>query len=1161
MTRLGNRRRNRAGRSRPTSHGNDGRSSRIEQLEPRLALASMPNIIVINTDDQRFDTLQYMPTVQSQLVPNSAKFINSFVPTPICSPSRASLLTGLYAHNHGVLHVLEPWGGFENFNDSSTLATWLDAAGYNTAMIGKYINGYDLTAHANQNPNDTYVPPGWDEWRAMLGASFNSPTFSVDGVAQDFAGQYTADVMADMADEFIRANNDADETPFFLYFAPHNPHAPAVPAPRHNGAFDNLAPYRPPSFNEADISDKPQWVKNQLDPMTATEIAAVDQFRKDQLESLLSVDDAVNQMLSALRQTGQLDNTIIIYTSDNGQHWGEHRFDEKGPAWDESIRVPLIIYDGRNPTSQTIDEMALNIDLAPTILQMAGVAPQPARDGKSLVQLINGNDAGWRDEFLIERYIGDGGKYYGIRTERYTYTEYQFTPGVELYDNLNDPYQLVSQHNNGAYAAVKADLAARLNALRSADRTGPVTSNLNAIVGADGVITLTATVNDSTTGGDEVRNAEYFIDAIGTTGLGTAMRPADGLYNNVAENMVTQIGGLSPGVHTIYVHGRDLSGNWGPFVSIQVGGQTQNPSVVYRINAGGVQLAGSPGWAVDTGASPSPFSNATSGGNSGAFKVSAAINMTHSSIPAGTPTAVFQDDRFDKPGGANLLWDFPVTPGQYEVRLYFAENYAPTAVVGGRVFDVTIEGATVLDNYDIFADVGKHKGVVKSFIVNSDGNLGVDFLRGVQNPLVSGIEILKTNQQAPSALNPSATSLNFGNVNVGQTATRQVTLTNSGQSGQSSITITPSQATITPAGSPYAVSFSQSGPIVLAPGQSTIVMVAYTPTSTGTKNATLLIPHSGGNSPLSISLTGNGVAVQQPTVLYRVNAGGPQIAGSPAWTADTAASPSPYNNADSGGNSGTSLTTAAINMTHPSIPPGTPMAVFQSERFDKPSGANLLWDFAVTPGQYEVRLYLAETYSGTSIVGGRVFDVTIEGATVLDNYDIFADVGKNKGVVKSFLVASNANLDIDFLRGVQNPTVRGIEIVSAGSGAAVFAASFSTSVERMSLPGVAEAFAMPTGLGGAVLAAADRPLELHTRHDAIALLGSLRRRERFAENRDQALGRAWTPEWVSRFNEATNEMINQRSGIDPPKPSDDALDAAFGRLVDVDSSKPQVAAW
>lgn len=165
-------------------------------------------------------------------------------------------------------------------------------------------------------------------------------------------------------------------------------------------------------------------------------------------------------------------------------------------------------------------------------------------------------------------------------------------------------------------------------------------------------------------------------------------------------------------------------------------------------------------------------------------------------------------------------------------------------------------------------------------------------------------------------------------------------------------------------------------------------------------------------------------------VVYRVNAGGAEIADVTAWSADSNASPSLYSNLDEGGNSSAFSTSATIDLTSPSIPAGAPMALFQSERFDKPGGANLLWDFPAAPGQYEVRLYFAETFSGAQSPGARVFSVQIEGVTALDHYDVYADVGGFKGVVKSFTVMSDANLDVDFLRVLQNPAVKAIEIIS-----------------------------------------------------------------------------------------------------------------------------------
>jgi hypothetical protein len=464
-------------------------------------------------------------------------------------------------------------------------------------------------------------------------------------------------------------------------------------------------------------------------------------------------------------------------------------------------------------------------------------------------------------------------------------------------------------------------------------------------------------------------------------------------------------------------------------------------TVFYRIDAGGPQLAGTPVWAADTATAPSNLSNATTTGNSATFSTTATIDMSDPSVPAGTPMALFQTERYDKPAGTNLIWDFPVTPGQYLVRLYFAEDYSGDFATGARVFDVAIEGQTVLSHYDAFADVGSLKGVVKSFIVTSDSDLNITFLREVQNPSVKGIEILS----APAATSPlvaSATNFDFGNVLIGQSGTQQLMLTNGGQSGDPNITINPGAASLAPTGSPFAFSFSRQTPIILAPGQSTTVTLSFIPTEASASSADLAIPNDGATSPLSVHLTGTGV-VQPPTVVYRIDAGGPQLAGTPVWAADTATAPSSLSNATTTGNSATFSTTATIDMSDPSVPAGTPMALFQTERYDKPAGTNLIWDFPVTPGQYLVRLYFAEDYSGDFATGARVFDVAIEGQTVLNHYDAFADVGSLKGVVKSFIVTSDSDLNITFLREVQNPSVKGIEILRAPSALQASATSLN----------------------------------------------------------------------------------------------------------------------
>ncbi len=742
---------------------------------------------------------------------------------------------------------------------------------------------------------------------------------------------------------------------------------------------------------------------------------------------------------------------------------------------------------------------------------------------------------------------------------------------------------------------------------------------------------------------------------------------------------------------------------------------------VYRVNAGGGLVTGTPNWSADSSGSPSPYVNSAA---TLVFSTNTAIDTTHASIPPGTPTSLFQTERYDPPGGSEMQWDFPVTPGTYEVRLYFAEIYSGAQSVGARVFDVTIEGALVLNDYDIFAEVGIYKGVMKPFVVTADANLDIDFGHVVENPKVSAIEILPVGS-TPGTLGGSPTSLGFGSVVVGQSRVLALQLTNLGAVGDPAIVIDRTLIS-GPDASLFSDNFPDASDITLAPGQSTTVNVNFAPTATGSQSAILEVYHSGTNTPLQVSLSGEGLPVSVPgawesrapsgpvrqevayvqlngkfylagggsahevydpttnswadvaslpesldhiqavtvdgkiyyvggleswpspasaqvyiydpgtnsftqgapmprprgaggvavyqgriyyagglsagsavpwfdvydpginswsalpdmpvardhfhaavvgtkffvtggrdtsidatitstiaydldagtwqtgglqpiptarggfgaavlgdeilviggegggstfanveayntttntwrslapmptarhgiqatecnggvyvaaggltqggsnpsdihqvfflngtttcvpppppaVAIHRVNAGGGLVTGTPDWSADSSGSPSPYVNA---AETVVSSTVSAIDSTHASIPPGTPASLFQTERYDPAGGSEMQWDFPVTPGTYEVRLYFAEIYSGAQSVGSRVLDVTIEGALVLNDYDIFAEVGGYKGVMKSFVVTADANLEIDFGHVVENPKVSAIEILPVGT--------------------------------------------------------------------------------------------------------------------------------
>jgi len=337
---------------------------------------SRPNIIVIMTDDQPFHTTAYMPTVINELIPNGINFTNAFATTPLCCPSRVSILTGEYAHNHQVLTNRMPMGGAPKFNDAVTIATWMKEAGYRTAYYGKYLNDYEVLEPSG------YVPPGWDEWGAFLGKNlgeneeagnlqyYSNFSMSENGLIVDYLGKkanFGADVVTGKAVNFINA---ARNDPFFLFVGYYNPHSPYIPAPRHEGTFRSGSgwdwfPYRPPNFNEEDIRDKPDYLAD-ISPLSPEE---VDAAHKRILRSLLSVDDGIASVLNALGKTGLEEKTIVLFLSDNGVTLGDHRFGvSKNCAYEACVKIPFIVYAPAFFDARSDDRLVANIDLAPTFI-------------------------------------------------------------------------------------------------------------------------------------------------------------------------------------------------------------------------------------------------------------------------------------------------------------------------------------------------------------------------------------------------------------------------------------------------------------------------------------------------------------------------------------------------------------------------------------------------------------------------------------------------------------------------------------------------------------------------------------------------------------------------------------------------------------------------
>lgn len=452
-----------------------------------------PNVVVVMSDDQTQESMRFMPKTQARIGAEGATFPTSVTNWPVCCPSRATFLTGQYAHNHQVLGNTPPFGGFERLNQAQTLPVWLQGAGYYTAHIGKYLNGYESSA--------TGVPQGWSEWHGSKRTyTFYGYQLLEDGQLNTYGstntdpdapanpGLYSTDVYTDKAVELI-GRRAPEEQPFFLsvaYLAPHsggpNPDAPnesrcngsAKPAPRHLGALENEPLPLPPSFNEADISDKPAGLAGRP-PLTEQQIQNATRNYRCRGESLLAIDEGVERIVDALEASGELDNTLFVYTSDNGFFHGEHRVQTgKNRVYEEAIRVPLLIRGPGVPAGVTVDDLSANADLAPTILDAADAEAGVAIDGTSLLPYAKNPERLHGRELLIEQDAGDddgdgsanGVFYDAIRNARYTYVE-NASGERELYDLRIDPFQLQNLIADPAYDPAEAALAARMVALRT----------------------------------------------------------------------------------------------------------------------------------------------------------------------------------------------------------------------------------------------------------------------------------------------------------------------------------------------------------------------------------------------------------------------------------------------------------------------------------------------------------------------------------------------------------------------------------------------------------------------------------------------------------------------------------------------------------------------
>lgn len=404
-----------------------------------------PNILLLVSDDQNYGTVgDFMPEVQKKIFDQGLTFRNTFITTSICCPSRASILTGMYASRHKVFNNKFPL-------NKPTFVGKLQASGYFTALIGKYLNSWPGEPRSE-----------FDYWISFRNGSapYLNPELNVKGNWQIENG-YITDILTQHVLSFLD-QAAISQKPFFLMFTPNAPHDPATPDKKYAGLYHDLKLQDPPNFNPSSMPNKPKWLQ-EFPKLSEKRVNHVRRFKMNQLRSLKSLDDGIGKILDKLKEQGKLDNTIVVYISDNGLMNGAHRLNEKNFPYDEAMHVPCALrYPKLVPSARMEDKIIANIDFAPTFYEIANLTIPAEVQGRSLLPLIKNPKVDWRKEIYIEGWPRDRTRFSGVRTDRYKYIETEGDRVVELYDLANDPYELKNIAGNAELKDVQEQLQGKL---------------------------------------------------------------------------------------------------------------------------------------------------------------------------------------------------------------------------------------------------------------------------------------------------------------------------------------------------------------------------------------------------------------------------------------------------------------------------------------------------------------------------------------------------------------------------------------------------------------------------------------------------------------------------------------------------------------------------